>query len=286
MIFTLLELFQRAGIMEWTILSQETNLISDMKFEGLKNRALKLLIIAVAFSCALVFGQSRSDSVELEFSSHYTYDNERRFPNEYFPLAVGNYWIYKRPVPDGYVLLEMRVTGTYRRDGRNCYTVKTTDRRFLNGAQAGTLFFEGENCYCEVAGSIFDVCADCDGRRENEPFSPTFVKINDITTAQLRLPKILKLDTTWMDLPYSEDRTDYQVLGFENVCLHELAKSFDNCVKVKKTVSYEPRMNGFEWFCPGVGLVKDETEKLIVGHEYEAAYGYLIEYRVYNRARR
>lgn len=246
-------------------------------------RVFFLLLLSV-FS--VVFYQAPAKGIELDFSSHFTYDNERRFPNEYFPLAVGNYWIYRRPVPDGYVLLEMRVVNSYERDNHRCYVVKTTDRRFLGGATAGTVFFEGENCYCEVAGSIFDVCGDCDGRRENEPFSPEFIKIIDTTTAQLRLPKVLKLDTLWMDLPYGEDRTTYQVMGFENVCIHELGTVFENCIKVKKNVEYEPRMNGFEWFCPGVGLVKDETEKLIIGHEYEAAYGYLVEYHVYNRQQR
>jgi len=228
----------------------------------------------VAAALAALAFVAAAHAVEFERSASDSYENS------YYPLAVGNYWVYKRPNIEGFTLLREEIVGTFEDEGSTCFKTEFRKTVHKDKDDPGSLFVEGKNCYCYVGGSVFNMCVRCERERDREPYWFVPLKMDDPTIAVLKLPKFLKLDQNWVDMPYPDQLTRFTVIGAEEVCLHELNKTFQNCIKVRRDVTLEPRLDGFDWYCPGVGLVKSEFEKFVARDKTEVMRSILVDYHV------
>lgn len=197
--------------------------------------------------------------------------------SDYYPLAVGDYWVYRRIDGDGTVLGQTRkeVTGTQEMEG---ITVVVLRRWHLGG-----------NCsdsYYRVAGDHVasfgtDECEDSPAtyHRRRPTASPWRV---------LDIPLEVGQERRWEETARLTDpdngesiecvETHYVVEAVESVDV--TAGHFEGCYRVRQTLasatvcSYEPQiMTELYWFCPGVGTVRAET----IAFPHESGVGMVVE---------
>lgn len=204
---------------------------------------------------------------------------------DYFPLAVGNRWLYGGD--SGAVLLTLRVNGTTTIDGRSAYTLQS---------QAMTTGESWESIYAKSATELWQYPSGDDDEltqavgamplmRLDVPAGSSFVQVDRTLDDQFDFDGDGRADR------YSI-HSEVTVVGHESVdtpvgsfaqALHQRTVTTQTVVYSADRSSATLRMDADDWYAPGVGLVRS-SGTLRFGADVQSFYQVLRGYRVGSRA--
>lgn len=208
------------------------------------------------------------------------------YQNPYYPLKVGNYWVYERIMERGTTITEEKVTREFYKEGYQCFVTHYADTLYMGNSKVGDIYAEGDIWSCIKDGNVYEVCRTMIGDRKSIKSmncSISRIDLSDPRNYTFQMPKKPLQKKQWFKYPYDEygvydENTEFlKALGSEDIYIEGLNITFRNCIKVKIIRPQTPLLNNYSWYCPYIGKVKDQQ---IETPDVDTIFGTLIKYSV------
>jgi hypothetical protein len=188
-------------------------------------------------------------------------DGDGDADNDYYPMAVGDFWTYRET--EGSVITEFtyEVTGTETMDfGRDTgeRTVFVMENTFQSSSEGRTQYVEDEgDRVVRHQQDIYDAQGNFTKQRN---FYPGFLRFDrtKTTVGDKWTETITRVSDPKDNSTPTEDQVTYQyeILSVDNVVTIE-SQSY-TCIEVKRTDITDPEVK-YYWFAKGIGKVQEQT---------------------------